>query len=492
MFSSMLAKSKRQRLDNFTVESTIKDTEKNTESQCDDTIVKTSSKSINTLSLQSNNNLKCFDWKDEAFSTPSLTALSETDKLWEVQLRPTDLNGIMGQDAAKLSMEDWYTNFSNKALLLSGPSGCGKTILSHAFLNLKNYKVCDEGDINEAIEKFNVSSLLPKKQAILIECVEGLMTDEKSKLLKAIKSGKKLPPIIITCDDNYSQSLRPLKDACFNIVMKPLSQTISRNILMNSAKNIGKPLSSDSADSLIEAAHGNVRHAINNMQFMILTKNRKKIDGAVSALVDADSSWDLFSSTSKLCCGVYDEKSEDIASSDIELAMLMLHHNGPSSARTIQDCASALDSISLSDILMKEYNTNLALTISTQAVAQACKGSRTIPKIFFPTYLGKMSSRKSRSSNLRIAAGGTLPTSGPLLTVKNPDKYKITTIALKGFVSLQQIHPSSFISHDYLLARNAYAKGLKLSELKSKQLFVEPIGALDVVKKGVWTCITVS
>ena len=97
-----------------------------------------------------------------------------------------------------------------------------------------------------------------------------------------------------------------------------------------------------------------------------------------------------------------------------------------------------------------------------------------------------MSSRKSRSSNLRIAAGGTLPTSGPLLTVKNPDKYKITTIALKGFVSLQQIHPCAFDSHDYLLARNAYAKGLKLSELKSKQLFVEPIGALDIIRKGVW------
>jgi hypothetical protein len=419
-----------------------------------------------------------YEWEDSLFSTHTLTELP----LWEELARPKSLQDVKGQDSARISLEEWIKS-PLKPLLLSGPTGCGKTSLVRTFLNSKNLRVWDESmangedSLSEAI--IAVMSQTPlmgsQKRAILIECAEGLSSEEKSKLIKIFK-GKITLPIIVTCDNAFDKNLKSLKDTCTLITMKPLTETIARSLMISSASKVGKQIAASSADLLLESSHWNVRHAINSMQFMVLTKNAKK--SAKSALADTDASWDLFSSTARVCSGIADENAEDIASSDLDLALCALQHNLVPSSLNIFGAAKALDSLSFADIHMRRHENSLAVTISVRSTALACrKGAVATPRMQFPSIFGKMSSRSSRSKNLRKAA--SLHSFPKMIKTKD-----ILYSNLSDGTNLTQINPSAFQSLDYMPLRIAQAKGLTPKELKSKNLWIDMPAVMDLIRKG--------
>lgn len=400
--------------------------------------------------------------RDQVKTDQAKTDETKTDeaKLWETIVQPLTFEHVLGQDLAKKAIQEWFLTFNEKPLLLAGPSGCGKTSLATTFLASKGFTVCVNGDINDAIEKLSVSSLLRQnnRDAIIIECAEGLSSDEKTHLLKSLKKNKKLPPIIITCDDVYSQSLLTIRKSCQTIILKKLSSDISIKLLLHAASKLQKPLSKESAELLLESANGNVRHAINTMQFMILTKHRQKTPGSKTALTETDERLDLFSTTSKLCCGLYSTKLEDIASSDIQLSLLMLHQNGPLFSKDIFSAAQCLDALSMSDILLNRQFTSHSISISVPAVSYACKGSKVFPKLSFPSYLLKMSQRQNKSKQLRSEAAGNIPIIGPAM-INDAEKCKSTP--LMKHTTLDQIYPTAYSSHDLICVRNAYKKSKK-------------------------------
>jgi hypothetical protein len=265
--------------------------------------------------------------------------------------------------------------------------------------------------------------------------------------------------------------------------MKLISREHSLKILLNSASILQKQLSIDSADLLINASNGNVRHAINTMQFMMLTKQRKRSNGETSALVDSDERLDLFSTTSKICNGVYEEKFEDITSSDIQFSLLLLHENGPSSARDIFACASSLNALSMTDILLDHLFYQQAISICIKSISQSCKGSKRIPKITFPSYLLKKSAQTHRLKHLKLSASVKCPTIGQLQINASE---KVTSVCLQQNTLLSQISPPSLSCHDYLLPITAYAKGLKLPQLKQLGLFVDNAKSMEIIKHGAW------
>jgi len=433
------------------------------------------------------------DWDDNDINTENI--VDENHCLWENIARPRTFDEVKGQDAAKSQLLEWINApIMSKAVLLSANSSCGKTSLARTLFAMKGYSIWDDSqigvddNIGDALQMLMSRSRLSgtQKRAVLIECAEGILGDEKTKLVKALKSVN--IPIIITCDDAYDPHIKPIKESCKLIQLKQLDPSNARAILMRSAHRCGKPLSADSADTLLDASHGNVRQALNSMQFMVTTKHRKKIEGQESALKESDTSWDLFSTSAKVCSGITEFGTQDIASSDLDLALTMLQHNVVGSARSLFSAADALDSLSVSDILMKSYYTDMAAFIGIHSVSEACKGPQRCPRMQFPIYFGKMSSRRSRETHLRTAAALQLPTTGPTLSVADKEtSWKSTPISSNTL--LQQVFPTSFDSHELIMVHSAKILkcGLKPKAMKDAGLLTDSEPANTILRQGVWT-----
>jgi hypothetical protein len=139
------------------------------------------------------------DWEDSferkdfhTFQTQNLL----TTRLWEDVSKPLVVEDIKGQESAKSKLEEWSKDNYSKPLLVCGPSGCGKTVLIRSFLSSKNFRVWDDSmmeedeNLEDALQK--LASQLPligtKTRAVLIECLEGISGETRTKLAKLFAS----------------------------------------------------------------------------------------------------------------------------------------------------------------------------------------------------------------------------------------------------------------------------------------------------------------
>jgi replication factor C large subunit len=430
------------------------------------------------------------DWEDSEYRAQEFQVWTP---LWEESARPKTLDDVKGQEIAKKQLIEWIDAPIKNAVLLSADSSCGKTSLARTLFTSRGYAIWDESQLGVDDNLADALDLLMSrgpllgtpKRAILIECAEGILGDEKTKLVRALKTVK--IPIIITCDNAYDPHMKSFKEHCKLIQLKRLDDATSRSILITAAHKCGKPLSTDSADILLEASHGNVRQALNSMQFMILTKRRQKRSDQ-SALQESDKSWDLFASSAKVCSGIADFGAEDIASSDLDLALTMLQHNVVGSSNSLESAAQALDSLSASDMLMKSYYTEMAGTIGIRAVAKACKGPQRCQRMQFPSFFGKMSSMRSRELSLRTAGALYSPTNGPTLSFTDKEKGTWKCTPLFPNTLLQQVLPKALDSHELIMVYTAkiLKSGLKPKGLKDAKLLTESESANAILRGGIW------
>ena len=440
----------------------------------------------------SSSHLGHIDWEDSDHRTQDLQSWTP---LWEESARPKTLDDVKGQNDAKKQLIEWIDSPIKNAVLLAADSSCGKTSLARTLFLSRGYAIWDESQLGvddslaDALDLLMSRSPLfgTQKRAILIECAEGILGDEKTKLVRKLKTVN--IPIIITCDNAYDPHIKSFKENCKLIQLKRLDDATSRAILVRSAHICGKPLSPESADTLLEASHGNVRQALNSMQFMVLTKNRQKRIGETSALQETDKSWDLFASSAKVCSGVADFGAEDIASSDLDLALTMLQHNVIGSSRSLESATEALDFLSVSDILMKSYYTEMAAMIGIRAVAKACKGPQRCQRMQFPSLFGKMSSMRSREIHLRTAGALYTPTNGPTLSFTDKEKGTWKCTPLFANTLLQQVMPTALDSHELIMVYNAkiLKSGLKPKALKDAKLLTESEAANAILRGGIWS-----
>ena len=326
--------------------------------------------------------------------------LSPKHKTWDDASKTRCLDDVKGHESAKQFMGEWIKNPA-KPLLICGPSGCGKTSLLRTSLESAGYWVWDESLLSEndticdAIKHFKTTQGF-KKTAIVIECIEGIHSEERKGLISAIDEKNMTQiPIIFTADDDFNKAAKLLKRKCTILKLKKLDLAISKKLLIDIAKKHTFSLSLDSADTLIESSQGNLRQAINSMQFMISTKHRQKTIGD-SALKECDDKFDIFNILKQICSGVWNSQLEHLIQTDADFFLNMAVENVASCSKTLLLGAKALDSLGISNILLSEVEIDssrmtkehyeFSSYIAGLSVSLACRGARGSPNIKFMTF----------------------------------------------------------------------------------------------------------
>jgi DNA polymerase III delta prime subunit len=419
---------------------------------------------------------------DLSFSIPSTPFHNQEASLLVDIVSPKTLSAVLGHVDAKKSILQYLTSpstRSKRALLLSGPSGCGKTLLATLAIQEtlhQKWDMLDDVDFSEAIT--NVSkkkSLSGKPWCALIECIEGLsQSGERASLLKAIKTSN--IAMILTCDDAFEPSNKPFREACVHVRLGQNDANTILRILFKAGEVYGLKLSPETASNILISSNQNARLALNTLQLLATTKKTARKGAALSS---ADETFNLFTSTSKLCAATPGsfKRALLVSSGDSDMFLCLLQHNSAfsSSHKNNMALSNVMDAYSSSDLMTKRF----FIEEGTFIAAMSTKLNLTLQKAekqsLFPQIFCVMSSLKSRRERLPIAAG-VLATAflGEERPLFNDKASYVQDIASSSHLNvLSQVRPSGIDAHDTLLVLKCRTNGRSdYRVLKSEGLHV--------------------
>nr|CAB3490082.1 unnamed protein product [Digitaria exilis] len=244
---------------------------------------------------------------------------------WTEKYRPKVPNEIVGNQSMVKQLHDWLKGWdaqflhsgqkgkgkkqadsgAKKAVLLSGPPGIGKTTTAKVVSQMLGLQAIEvnasdsRGKADSKIEKgvggstsnsikvlisnatLNYSENRSKhpKAVLIMDEVDGMSAGDRggvADLIASIKISK--IPIICICNDRYSQKLKSLVNYCLMLnFRKPTKQQMGKR-LMEIAKKEGIQAQENAMEELAERVHGDIRMALNHLQYMSLSQSVVKYD----------------------------------------------------------------------------------------------------------------------------------------------------------------------------------------------------------------------
>ncbi|XP_062182750.1 replication factor C subunit 1-like isoform X2 [Phragmites australis] len=244
---------------------------------------------------------------------------------WTEKYRPKVPNDIVGNQSMVKQLHDWLKSWdaqflhsgqkgkgkkqadsgAKKAVLLSGPPGIGKTTTAKVVSQMLGLQAIEvnasdsRGKADSKIEKgvggstsnsikelisnatLNYSDNRSKhpKAVLIMDEVDGMSAGDRggvADLIASIKISK--IPIICICNDRYSQKLKSLVNYCLLLnFRKPTKQQMGKR-LMEIAKKECIQAQENAMEELAERVHGDIRMALNHLQYMSLSQSVVKYD----------------------------------------------------------------------------------------------------------------------------------------------------------------------------------------------------------------------
>ena len=202
-------------------------------------------------------------------------------------LRPTSLDEVVGQTHLLGKGSIFKKVIDTKHvpnMIFYGPPGTGKTTIANIVAknsNLALYKLngttAGTDDIKKIIE--DVNSLFTKQGILLyLDEIQYLNKKQQQSLLEFVESGD-ITLIASTTENPYFYVYPALLSRCTVFEFKAItSKEISKGLL-RAVNHLGIQINDDALIMLSEAANGDMRKALNNLDFLYhsLTRNKKVI-----------------------------------------------------------------------------------------------------------------------------------------------------------------------------------------------------------------------
>nr|XP_043623103.1 replication factor C subunit 1 [Erigeron canadensis] len=299
---------------------------------------------------------------------------------WTEKYKPKVPNDIIGNQSLVKQLHDWLThwndNFLNgaskgkgkkqsdsgakKAILLSGTPGIGKTTSAKLVSQMLGYQTIEvnasdsRGKADAKIEKGigsstanSVKELVSNqslsvdmnhtkhpKAVLIMDEVDGMSAGDRggvADLISSIKISK--IPIICICNDRYSQKLKSLVNYCLLLSFrKPTKQQMAKR-LAQIASSEGVQVNEIALEELAERVNGDMRMALNQLQYMSLSMSNIKFDDIRQRLLSSSKDEDIspFTAVDKLfgynAGKLRMDERFDLSMSDPDLVPLLIQEN---------------------------------------------------------------------------------------------------------------------------------------------------------------------
>ncbi|XVF24598.1 hypothetical protein REPUB_Repub13aG0141400 [Reevesia pubescens] len=299
---------------------------------------------------------------------------------WTEKYRPKVPNEITGNQSLVNQLHNWLAHWNEqflgnrskgkgkkqndpgakKAVLLSGTPGIGKTTSAKLVSQMLGFQTIEvnasdsrgkaDAQISKGIGGSNANSIKElvsnealsvnmdrskhPKTVLIMDEVDGMSAGDRggvADLIASIKISK--IPIICICNDRYSQKLKSLVNYCLLLSFrKPTKQQMAKR-LMQVANAEGLQVNEIALEGLAERVNGDMRMALNQLQYMSLSMSVIKYDDIRQRLLSSSKDEDIspFTAVDKLF-GFNGGKLRmderiDLSMSDPDLVPLIVQEN---------------------------------------------------------------------------------------------------------------------------------------------------------------------
>ncbi len=319
---------------------------------------------------------------------------------WIIKYRPKRIEEVVNQEEAKMKFVSWlrkWPNVQKRAALLYGPPGCGKTSLVEAAANEFGYELIEmnasdfrrKTDIERIAKRAATTSSLfgSAKKIILLDEVDGISGREDSGGLEAILQLIKISPspIVMTANDPWDQSLKPLRDASEMIKFDRLKKQDVVRVLRRICEAEGLMCEEEALEYIAERSEGDLRSAINDLQAVGEGYGKVTLSLVKALVRPRDREHDPFETLKNLFSAKYAWQAKMALSQsqlDYDQLRLWLLDNIALQYTDPEDRARAYEALSRADIYMgriiKTGDWDLlayAIDMMTAGVAMAAKNN---------------------------------------------------------------------------------------------------------------------
>ncbi|KAL1204243.1 Replication factor C subunit 1 [Cardamine amara subsp. amara] len=369
----------------------------------------------------------------------------QTSLPWTEKYRPKVPNEIVGNQSLVTQLHNWLSHWhdqnggtgskgkgkkvndsgAKKAVLLSGTPGIGKTTSAKLVSQMLGFQAVEvnasdsRGKADSKIAKgiggsnantvkelvnneamaANMDRSKPPKTVLIMDEVDGMSAGDRggvADLIASIKISK--IPIICICNDRYSQKLKSLVNYCLPLnFRKPTKQQMAKR-LMHVAKAEGLEINEIALEELAERVNGDIRLALNQLQYMSLSMSVIKYDDIRQRLLSSAKDEDIspFTAVDKLF-GYNGGKLRmderiDLSMSDPDLVPLIIQENylnyrpsGKDEAKRMELLSRAAESIADGDIInvqirrYRQWQLSLSCCVASSILpASLLHGSREV------------------------------------------------------------------------------------------------------------------
>ncbi|XP_008790185.1 replication factor C subunit 1 isoform X2 [Phoenix dactylifera] len=311
---------------------------------------------------------------------PKIQSADRSSLTWTVKYRPKVPDDIIGNQSLVKQLHDWLVHWneqflhtgqkgkgkkqadsgSKKAVLLSGSPGIGKSTSAKLVSQMLGFQAIEVnasdnrgkadtkivkgvgGNTSNSIKELVSNEALScrknwskhPKSVLIMDEVDGMSAGDRggvADLIASIKISK--IPIICICNDRYSQKLKSLVNYCLLLnFRKPTKQQMAKR-LKQIADAEGLQVNEIALEELANRVNGDMRMAINQLQYMSLSQSVINYDDIRQRLLSSSKDEDIspFTAVDKLFGfnggKLHMEERVDLSMSDPDLIPLIIQEN---------------------------------------------------------------------------------------------------------------------------------------------------------------------